>query len=201
MDENLNLIQTFGFSEMYEWADPSKSKLGIFVTFDKEIPNRILPFGENNNTDVLGVSTINSVIESDNPKHWKFSYMCNEVGDIYLKKEKLAVGQKIYDQVLELNYIQTRPWEHLIPIENKYLDKNLKYIPRTNRQEWVRVNILGKVVVRDNGECKPGEYCQPYNGKLIEDFGIAVPASEDNPLKKFYVLERLSEKTILILNK
>jgi hypothetical protein len=199
--ENANLIQPFGFSEMYEWADVSKANLGIFVVFDDVTKNKIVPFGENTNTEVLGVSTINSTIESDNPKQWKFSYMCNEVGDIYLRKERLAVGQKVYDQILEFNYIQTRPWEHLIPIENKYFNKEVEYVPRTNRQEWVRVNMLGKVVVRDNGECKPGEYCQPYSGKLITNFGTAVPASDDVNLKKFYVLERLSEKTILILNK
>lgn len=198
--EELNLIQNFGFSEMYEWSDTSKIIIGAFVSFDSDSPSRIIPYGYGNNKEILGITTVNSVIESDNPDRWKYAYMCNEVGDIYLQKEKLAVGQKVYDQVLELNYIQTRPWEHYIPIENKYLDKNKEYIPRTKRGEWVRVNLLGKVIVRDNGECKPGQYCQPYTGKLIKNFGTAVPATDEN-VKKYYVLERLSQNTILILNK
>lgn len=198
--EELNLIQNFGFSEMYEWSDTSKIALGVFVTFDSSMPNKIIPYGYDNNKEILGITTVNSAIESDNPERWKYAYMCNEVGDIYLKKEKLAVGQKVYDQILELNYIQTKPWEHFIPIENQYYDKNKEYIPRTKRVEWVRVNLLGKVIVRDNGECKAGQYCQPYTGKLIKNFGTAVPATDDN-VKKYYVLERLSNNTILILNK
>lgn len=199
--ENNNLIQKFGFSEMYEWADIQKASLGLFVTFDTTNPETIVPYGENNNDYILGISTINSSIESDNPDHWKYAYMCNEVGDLYLKREKLAVGQKVYDQVLEFNYIQTRPWEHFIPIENEHFDKTKQYIERTRRSEWVRVNLMGKVIVKDNGECVPGQYCQPYTGKLIKNFGTAVPASNDVNIKKFYVISRLSKNTILILNK
>jgi hypothetical protein len=196
---NENLTQQFGFSEMYEWEDVSKVRLGVFVTFSDKYPNKIVP--HEGNKPVLGISTVNSSIESDNPDHWKYAYMCNEIGDIYLQKEKLAVGQKVYDQVIEFNYIQTRPWEHYIPIENKYYDKSKEYIKRTNRGEWVRVNLMGKVVVRDNGECVPGQYCQPYTGKLVKNFGTAVPADDSSNQPKYYVLERLSKETILILNK
>lgn len=194
-----DFIQKFGYSEMYEWANIPEIKLGIFVTFDKENPNKIVPFGENIGAEILGISTINSAFESDDPEQWKYRYLCNEVGDLFLTKEKLAVGQKVYDEVLELNYIQTRPWEHYIPIENKYYDKNKQYVPRNARPEWVRVNLMGKVVLRDNGKCVPGQYCQPYSGKLKKYFGTAKPYESGE--NKYYVLERLSENTILVLNK
>lgn len=199
--ENQQLINRFGFSEMYEWKQIPQNPLGIFVSFDNERPDKIVPYGEVRGAKVLGISTVNSTIDSDDPTEWKYSYMCNEVGDMYLKKEKLAVGGEVYDQVLELNYIQTRPWEHFIPIDNPALDKSKKYVPRTARAEWVRVNLLGKAIVRDNGECMPGQYCQPYIGHLKEFFGTAVPAVEDSNLQKYYVLARLSEKSILVLNK
>lgn len=195
-------IQKFGYTEMYEWSELplQENRLGRFVTFDKNNPNKINLAHDDDY--IVGISTICAQDTSDDPQEWKYSYMCNEYGDLYLQKERLAVGTKQYDQFKEMNYIRTYPWEHFIRIENKYLNKELKYVPRTRRQEWIRVNLLGKVVVKDNGKCLPGEFCTVYNGKIKELFGTAIPYDKDkNTNKKFYVLERLSENTILILNK
>ena len=196
-----NLIQPFGYTEMYEWVKtPSDERFGLFVQFSKRYPNMIEPYHAEDAV-LAGVSSICSVIDSDNPEVWKYAYLCNEYGDPYLKKEKLAVGQKVYDQVLEFNYIQTRPWEHYIPIENKFFNKELKYIPRTSRVEWSRVTLMGKAIVKDNGNCIPGQYCSPYTGKLKKNFGMAVPTSESTAEEKYYVLDRISKNTILILVK
>ena len=193
-----DLIQKFGYAEMYEWeqVDEKNRNLGRFVTFSKNQPEKIVTI---NKTDqpVLGVTTVNAAIESDNPDEWRFKNLCNEYGDLYLQKERLAVGEKVYDQLNEMNYIKTRPWEHFITIDNKYYNKDVKYLKRTQRFEWVRVNLMGKCIVFDDGKCNPGEYCTPYTGKLKEKFGMAVPATEKSK-NKYYVLERLSQTTILI---
>lgn len=196
-----DLIQKFGYSEMYEWNEIplNDSKLGRFVTFSKEDSTKITKVNKEDQY-VIGVTTVNSVIDSDNPDEWKYKNICNEYGDLYLQKEKLAVGEKVYDQLNEINYIRTRPWEHFITIDNKYYDKNAKYVKRTNRAEWIRVTLLGKTIVYDRGKCTLGEYCTPYTGKIKEDFGMAVPANE-NSTNKYYVIDRLSENTILILFK
>lgn len=192
-----DFIQKFGYTEMYEWADPAnvEKRLGIFVQFDRDQPEKIRPY---ENGELVGVSTINSLSISDNPDKWKHANICNEVGDLYLRKEKLAVGQKVYDEVLEFNYIMTRPWEHFIAIENEKYDSSKKYVPRTGRIEWVKVNLIGKCVVRDDGSCVPGQFCKPYDGKLKIKFGTAVPATKGEH-NSFYVLQRLTDKTILIL--
>ena len=196
-----DLIQKFGYSEMYEWDEipTNETKLGRFVTFSKNNPSKIVKVNKDNQ-QVIGVTTVNSVLDSDNPEEWKYKNLCNEYGDLYLKKEKLVVGEKIYDQLNEINYIKTRPWEHFITIDNQYYNKDQKYIKRTNRAEWIRVTLMGKTIVYDGGKCTPGQYCTPYNGKIKEDFGIAVPATEKS-VNKYYVLERLSENTILIFYK
>jgi hypothetical protein len=153
---NEDLIQRFGFSEMYEWDElpEPNCRLGRFVTFSEKNPDKIrLVKGSNEN--ILGISTVNSVIDSDDPAEWKYKNMCNEYGDTYLRKEKLAVGQKVYDQLNEMNYIQTRPWEHFIPIENKYYNKDAQYIPRTKRVEWIRVNLLVKLSLKITVNVKP----------------------------------------------
>ena len=91
-----DLIQKFGYTEMYEWSSPSNKRLGLFVQFDKRHPNKIQPY--TGDGVLVGVSTVCSVKESDNPDNWKSAYLCDEVGDYYLKKETLAVGVKEYDQ-------------------------------------------------------------------------------------------------------
>ena len=187
---------------MYEWAKLplQEHRLGRFVTLSKDSPDKIVPVSKT--TDyVLGVTTVNSLIDSDDPSDWKYKNICNEYGDLYLTNEKLAVGTKVYDQVNEMNFIKTYPWEHYVPIENKYFDKSKKYIKRSNREEWIRVNLLGKAIVFDDGTCKAGEWCIPYSGKIKELQGSAIPAPDKTKQQKFYVLGRISDKTILILNK
>ena len=195
------LIQGFGFTEMYEWEQVPEPqfRLGRFVTFSKSNPNKIVA-AQDTDDYIIGVTSVNSVLESDNPNEWKYKNICNEFGDMYLRKEKLAVGQKVYDQILEMNYIRTSPREHYIPIPNKHYDSSKNYVKRTNRPEWVRVTLMGKAIVEDNGECKAGEFCTPYTGKVKTLRGTVVPAQADSK-HKYYVLERLSEKTILVLNK
>lgn len=198
MNGQQKFINKVGYSEMYEWAKiPDNNIFGVFVTFDKREPQKIVP-AKSASDNILGVSTIQSTIESDDPDHWKYSYLCNEVGDRYLKKERIAIGVKEYDQVNELSYIHTMPMDHFVEVHTPQYDKNREYIPRSGRREWVRVNLVGKVIVLDNGECKPGEWCQPYTGKEKKNFGLAVPADMNVPGYKFYVLDRLTEKSIEI---
>lgn len=200
-EDNNELIQKFGYSEMYEWFEIPRPehKLGRFVTFSEDAPDKIVPVSKKGQF-VLGVTTVNSLCDSDDPNTWRYKNICNEYGDTYLRKERLAVGNKVYDQVNEINFIRTYPWEHYVPIENQYYKKDLEYVKRSNRQEWIRVNLMGKCVVFDDGKCKAGEWCTPYNGKIKELQGSAVPATDEDTVK-FYVLERVSEKTIIILNK
>lgn len=193
-------LQPFGYSELYEWESIPEEKIARFVTFSKDAPNKITLFGENKNDICVGVSTINSVIDSDITNEWHGKYKKNEYGDYYLEKERLAVGTKVYDENLELSFIRTYPWEHFIQIESDKYDSTKEYISRGNRNEWVRVNLIGKCIVKDNGTCTPGEYCTPYVGKIKDLMGTAVPVVESS-VHTFYVLERISENTILILNK
>lgn len=195
-------IQEFGVSEMYEWENvpDEKNRLAKFVTFSKDKPAQINLYGENSDDMVLGVTTINASITSDDPEEWKYKYMVTETGDILLQKEKLAVGVKKYDENLELPYIQTFPWEHFVKVVSKGFDETKRYTKRSNRTEWVRVNLLGKAIVYDNGKCIAGQYCTPYTGKIKDMYGKAVPA-EENSKNKFYVLARLTNNAIMILNK
>lgn len=201
--ENNIVIQDFGYSEMYEWADPSivtpGGMFGLFVTFDENNPSKIKLYGNLKSEPILGITTINAAVTSDDPNEWKYRYMTTETGDILLQKEKLAVGQKVYDEQNELAFIQTRPWEHYIKIQNKAFE-NKEYTKRSNRFEWIRVSLLGKTFVKDDGTLQPGDYCTPYTGKIKDMWGKAVKAS-DKSKNKYYVLSRISDNVIMILYK
>lgn len=201
MNEEIK-IQGFGYSEMYEWQNPPEgvNNFAKFVTFSKDEPTKIVPYGKNSDDMVLGISTVNAITTSDDPDNWVKRYMVTETGDIILQKERLAVGQKEYDENLEMAFIHTFPWEHLIRVDNKEYDSSKQYVKRSARLEWVRVNLIGKAIVYDNGECNVGEWCTPYVGKIKAKWGTAIPAKETD-VHKFYVLERINEKCIMILNK
>lgn len=199
-DNSMNYINPVGYSEMYEWSEiPSESPYGLFVKFDDNDPSKIVPV-KSASADILGVTTIQTTQTSDDPDNWKYAYLCNEVGDKFLKNDKIAIGVKEYDQIEEFSYIHTRPFNHFVQVPSKFYDPTKEYVKRTNRKEWVRVNLLGKVIVRDNGECKPGEYCQPNStGKSKKMRGYAVPADMNVYGWKFYVSQRITENTIEIV--
>ena len=74
-----------------------------------------------------------------------------------------------------------------MPITNPDYDSTREYVPRTCREEWRIVSMLGKIVVRDDGTCKVGKKC------TCNADGIAVPGN------KWVVMQRISSDTIVIL--
>ena len=192
-------IQHVGYTEMYEWVRPPKARAGKFVQFSKRYPEMI-ELCKDDGAILAGVSTVRSAADSDNPEQWKYAYLMNEVGDIYMKEEVLAVGVKCYDQHQEFSYISTRPWRHYIKVPSKEYNPSQNYIPRTGRHEWTRVALLGKVIVYDNGACTPGQFCMPYTGDDMQQAGNAVPW-DGKSKTRMYVLDRISDTTVeIVLN-
>lgn len=192
-----NLINKFGYSEMYEWSEFFKYDIvpyGRFVTFDENSPGKIRLADYSDY--VIGVTTINSAYVSDNPDEWQGKYLCNEYGDILLEENELAIAKEMYDDELEFSYISTIKDKEVVPIINEEYDKSKNYVKRTDRNEWVRVNLIGKCIVTDNGNCVPGQYCTVSNN------GIAIPSSNELYYHdKWYVIDRLTDSTIMIFFK
>jgi hypothetical protein len=197
-------VRRVGYTEMYEWISIPKNVYARFVQFSKAEPEKIECFHSKDGV-LAGVTTVSAEDISDDPEHWSNAYMMNKYGDYLLKKERLAVGIKVYDQHNEFSYISTRPWEHFIKIPDDGYDVNQQYVKRSSRKEWTKVNLLGKVIVEDNGTCTPGQFCTPYIGDDGSLVGTAIPYDENdenqNHQYKFYVIGRVSETTVLIVNK
>jgi hypothetical protein len=190
------LMNKFGYSEMYEWSELFEFNIvpyGRFVSFDNNEPGKIKL--ANNYDNIIGVTTINSVITSDDPDEWQGKYLCNEYGDCFLQEKDKAVAVNAYDDINEMPYIATYKDSEVVPVVNDAFDKSRIYKKRSERPEWVRVNLLGKCIVVDDGNCKPGGYCT-----VSKEGGIAVPCNHIEP-KKYYVIDRLTDNTIMIFFK
>lgn len=195
-----NLNNKFGYCEMYEWTQLPKidSLFGRIVQFDKKYTHTVRL--AENTENIIGITTVNSIMDSDSYPYWPNMFIYNEYGDIYVKNTNIALAKKEYDDVNEISYIKTYKKEIYDPIVNDEYDESKKYIPRQNRKEWIRVCLLGKCIVVDNGKCKEGEYCTLYSGDDESRFGTVVPAKKSDKFK-LYVLYRVSETTILVFNK
>ena len=200
MDTNL-LISNIGYCEMYEWVkQPSQNdRFGKFVQFSEEHPGKIEPY-HNASAIVVGVSTVEAKVLSDDADFWHGQFMYNEFGDAYLGKDKYIAGKRKYDHLNEFSFIATEIKDELLPISSEKFDKTKDFIKRSNRLEWAKVNLLGKVIVIDNGTLKPGDMCMPYSGSDASKFGTAVKATTKAKYK-YYVVDRVSENTVTILNK
>jgi len=195
---DVNYLQ-FGYTEMYEWAEIPLHKFGMFVQFDDIEPAKITRY-HTPGAFVAGVSTICSETISDDPDEWRYAYAMNDVGDVYMRKERLAVGIKQYDEHKEISYVLTKPWEHYIKINTEKYNPKRQYNKRSARNEWVKVNLMGKCIVYDDGTCQPGDFCTPYAGPDKGKWGHAVKSTKKNE-SRYYVLSRISDTTIMIVNK
>ena len=205
---NSSNLQLFGFTEMYEWVNNPdnlpNNGVGLFVQFNKVESDKIEPFTDSTDHVFCGITSSCAVITSDNPMEWHEKYISTETGQLLLKRHLIAVGNKEYDQGNELSFVRTFPYQiYKKEISNNF-DSTKQYIPRENRIEWTRVNLMGKVIVMDDGTCKPGQFCTPIvfdkNDGDYTKAGFATKA-QDNDKLKFYVLKRISDHSILILNK
>ena len=197
---NNQRIETYGYTEMYEWMnnpDDKASPYGLFVQFTKQEPEKIEVY--DGSGFFCGVTTATAEDTSDNPQEWPGKYNKDEYGKREEIIKQIAVGDKQYDQVNELSFVRTFPYNVVKNTVSDKFDSTKNYIPRDRRINWVRVNMLGKCIVKDNGKCVPGKYCQPYVGDEYDKCGMAVPAKESDKLR-FYVLSRVSPTTIMIIN-
>lgn len=188
-----DITNNFGYTEMYEWDTVHEQPYGYFVEFgniDKIVRAK-------NPEKVIGVTTVCSTTNiSDNPSHWPKENITNEFGDVRVHKKQIVEGHKVYDDKNEFTYIKTSLKEKYVPNKHPMFIQQKRYIKRSSRKEWVPVTLIGKCIVRDNGLCKPGQYCTVYAGNEEDKIGTAVPSDTG-----WRVLNRYSKNTIMILYK
>lgn len=167
------------YAEYFEWADGNpnnEDRTGHFVTLDGD-KIKIAESGD----WILGVISAQASIVGDNyDDDWHDKYLTDEFGRI------------VYEEVTIPADGDTEEHVEMQPRINPKYDYEKEYIPRSERKEWDIVGLMGKLLVRDNGECKVNDYCKSGNG------GIAIPAENQSGYR---VMKRVDENIIQILLK
>lgn len=125
------------YAELFEWSDgnpDNEDRRGMLVALDGD---KIVPA---NGNEFLGViSAKPSVVGNSAALHWQDKY------------KRDVFGCTIRDKDGE-------------PVLNPEYDPEKQYIPREQRPEWAAVGIVGKLIIVDNGSCKPNSYVSARNG-------------------------------------
>lgn len=131
------------YAEYFEWADgnpENEDRRGMLVQL---VGDKIAPA---HGDDILGIiSACPSVVGNAYSEHWHGRYK-RDIFGAYILDEN---GDK--------------------QISEDY-DKDREYIPRSQRQEWATVGLLGQLVIRDNGKCQPGGYVEARQGIGVPTF-------------------------------
>jgi len=176
------------YAEMFEWLDgnvQSEDRRGYFVTLDGE---RIRMATEKDDYVLGVVSATPAVVGDACGCGWQGMYMRDEWGEVI--HEWVEMPQEIitYDKESDEQQTQTKMKRHFLPKLNPAYDASQAYIPRTERAEWATVGLMGKLIVRDDGACRPNGYCRP-------NAQGAATASE----RGYRVLKRVSADKVKIL--
>ena len=168
------------YAEMFETADGQPIGPGYFVTVEEDKVRT----AHDGDGYILGVTSAKPAFLSDSGEmRWKDKFLTDEWGVV------------LYETVMVPPVFDTRGLiavpERTVrrPVLNPAWDPALEYMPRSRREEWVAVGMLGKLLVRDNGTCVPNGYCRP------DSRGMAVPSDNTG----YRVLRRTGSNQILIL--
>jgi hypothetical protein len=170
---------SMGYSELFETFDGRVIDCGYFVT----VRGRKIQKANSQDRFILGVTTaVTGFLGNAADLRWKNKYITDEWGRI--KYQEVVVPALIDER----GNVLIPEHKERQPLLNHMWDKNEEYIPRSQRQEWVPVCLMGQVLVRDNGTCVENGYC------IVTDSGIAI-----NSTRGYRVLERTGPSQILIL--
>ena len=129
-----------------------------------------------------GLLVIPSIVGNSMELRWSQKYVTDEWGGIQYQQVTVPALYDRTGNLIEPAHVENQP------VLNPNWNPKQPYLPRRLRPEWVVVGLLGQVLVRDDGSCKPGGYCKP------SALGTAADAS-----KGYRVMKRTGVNQILIL--
>lgn len=178
------------YAEYFEWLDENENvddRVGYIVTLEG---NKI-KFA-NSEDDVLGIVSGTATVLGDNAEwEWQGKYLKDEFGRKIIDWVEHKSTTTIYnddgtskEKEISLGFFPE-------PRINPAYNENEEYVNRYWRPEWDAVGLMGKLFVRDNGNCQVGGYVKPDNG-------IAIPSAEKTNMR---VLKRVNDNVIQVLLK
>lgn len=179
------------YAEYFEWFDgniENQDRIGRFVCV-KEGKIKLAESWEDNIIGAISGGTC-SIIGDAQADEWHGKYSRDIFGRleyewIDVEHEKVTGVDDDGNEITEKEIKQ----EYHMKLNPNY-DPDTPYTPRSDRQEWDVVGLLGKLILIDDGTCQIGDYCTA---------SIDGIATKTNSLDGFMVLERLDESHIKIL--
>lgn len=166
------------YAEMYETLDGTGIEPGYFVTLDGDK----VRIATQSDGYLLGIVTSTPSIVADAAElRWKDYYLRDEWRNVRFQEVTIPEER---DE--EGNIIAPASTEQQ-PILNPEWDPSMAYIPRSQREEWVTVGLIGKLLVRDDGTCTVNGYCMP------NDDGVATNADSG-----YRVMKRTGPNQIMV---
>lgn len=142
------------YAEMFETSDGGTVEPGYFVTFDGASDKIRKANAED--TYILGVVSARPAMIADaSDLRWNQLFITDEWGHIQYQEVEEAEVRDEYGHIIRSAFVKREP------VLNPEWDASQEYVPRMERDEWVAVGIIGKLLVRDDGSCLPGGYCMP----------------------------------------
>lgn len=163
------------YAEYFEWLDGNphgEDRRGRFVRLDGE---KIL-LAESIEDDILGIVSGNpSVVGDSYEDQWQGQYLTD-----------------IYGELLTEDYTDEDGTTRKVWVLNPDYNPDKPYVPRSERQEWSAVGMMGKLIVIDDGTCRPNDYCVPTTGGI---------ATRSEGRVGYRVLSRIDDTHIKVLIK
>nr|DAY61014.1 MAG TPA: peptidase [Caudoviricetes sp.] len=185
------------YAEYFEWADGNpdgEERIGYFVAIDGEK----IRIAERGDTNILGIVSANpAVLGNAHEDTYHGMYQTDEWGRVQYEyvdvpaeyRERVTGKDEDGNNIIER--VEVRPaHKDYVPKLNPDYNPEKEYIPRSERNEWDAVGMMGQLLVHDDGTCVPGRYCTWTDGG-------AATASETG----YYVMSRVSDGIVKVIFK
>lgn len=186
------------YAELFEWEDDNpnnEDRRGLMVALHGD-KIRVATSADDN---IIGIISSNpAVIGNNHSETWQGMYLTDMWGDV-LTEHKAFPAEYQTEEYTELDedgqaVKRTRDiliheaYETDVPIVNPDYNADKPYIPRHERKEWGLVGMFGQLIVKDDGTCEAGGYCQCVSDGMV--------GKAD---KGYYVMKRIANNYVLVL--
>lgn len=162
------------YAEYFEWLDGNpmgEDRIGYFVTLDGD---KIRIAGAADDFILGAVSAMPGVIGNSYDDAWQGMYLTDEWGRSLLTNVDVpAVTETVHHEASldEQGNVIAEAWDEVIELQqagtevrfaiNPDYNPEDEYVPRSRRDEWCAVGLLGRLRVYQDGSCYEGGYCRP----------------------------------------
>lgn len=161
------------YAEYFEWQDGNpntEDRVGYFVTLEN---GKIRIACESDDFILGAVSAVPSVIGNSYDDAWQGMYLTDDWGRNILERVEVeAVTETVHHEETrdEQGDVVAEAWDEEIEIQQAGTEIRLainpdyspedEYVPRSKRDEWCAVGLLGRIRVYQDGSCYGGGYCR-----------------------------------------